>query len=338
METGWRNWLLLGGRGSGKTRAGAEFVRFGMAMGLFGRVALVGPTLGDVREVMIEGVSGLRSITDCYDCFPTYSPSRRRLEYPNGATAMAFSAEDADSLRGPQFDAAWCDEIAAWPDGETVWDTLQMGVRLGHAPVCVATTTPRPVPLVQRLVEGEAVVSRMSAGTDPTRLTPRVVCKRAANLGRLASAWELGPENRWDDHASLELDWYGDALESVGDRAALAGQSLFLVETELGWELMAAAQAELVGSQRWRLSRLIRGLGGSQAARSRQGALCVKVGDGLSRADLDPAETGVDLYWQAGRSNLQPHTFENVRTKPWRVGHLRSVSHAGGREYRHVPG
>ena len=161
IETGWRNWLLMGGRGAGKTRAGAEFIRFGMGLGLFGRVALVGPTLGDVREVMIEGVSGLRSITDCYAFYPTYSPSRRRLEYPNGAVATVYSAEDPDSLRGPQFDAAWCDEIAAWPNGEAVWDTLQMGVRLGKSPVCVATTTPRPVPLVQRLVAGEAIVTRM---------------------------------------------------------------------------------------------------------------------------------------------------------------------------------
>ncbi|MEL7480071.1 MAG: terminase family protein [Pseudomonadota bacterium] len=155
---------------SGKTRAGAEFIRFGMGTGLFGRVALVGPTLGDVREVMIEGVSGLRSITDCYAYYPTYSPSRRRLEYPNGAVATVFSAEDADSLRGPQFDAAWCDEIAAWPDGEAVWDTLQMGIRLGRSPVCVATTTPRPVPLVRRLVAREALVSRMRTADNAEHL------------------------------------------------------------------------------------------------------------------------------------------------------------------------
>lgn len=160
VGTNWRNWLFMGGRGAGKTRAGAEWTRFSVLAGRMARVALVGPTLGDVREVMIEGPSGLHAIEHLGDKMPTYSVSRRRLEWPNGAVGLVFSAEDADSLRGPQFDAAWCDEIAAWPDGEAVWDMMQMGLRLGPFPRCVATTTPRPVPLVKRLVGGEAVVTR----------------------------------------------------------------------------------------------------------------------------------------------------------------------------------
>ena len=159
-QSSWRNWLLLGGRGAGKTRAGAEWTRFSVLAGGCERVALVGPTLGDVREVMIEGPSGLRAIEPIGRERPVYHVSRRRLEWPNGAIASVFSAEDADSLRGPQFDAAWCDEVAAWPDSEAVWDTLQMGLRLGDAPRCVATTTPRPTPLIRRLVNGEATVSR----------------------------------------------------------------------------------------------------------------------------------------------------------------------------------
>jgi len=143
----------MGGRGSGKTRAGAEWVRFQALLGKARRIALVGPTLSDVREVMIDGPSGLRTI--CHRGhmpLPTYSPSRRRLEFASGAVAYAFSAEDPDSLRGPQFDAAWCDELAAWKNGEAVWDMLQMGLRLGDNPRCVATTTPRPWPLIKRLV------------------------------------------------------------------------------------------------------------------------------------------------------------------------------------------
>ena len=160
VGTNWRNWLFMGGRGAGKTRAGAEWTRFSVLAGRMERVALVGPTLGDVREVMIEGPSGLRAIETVVENAPVYNVSRRRLEWPNGAVGLVFSAEDADSLRGPQFDAAWCDEIAAWPDGEAVWDMLQMGLRLGPFPRCVATTTPRPVPLVKRLVGGDAVVTR----------------------------------------------------------------------------------------------------------------------------------------------------------------------------------
>ena len=150
----------MGGRGAGKTRAGAEWTRFSVLAGRMARVALVGPTLGDVREVMIEGPSGLRAIEMVAENAPVYNVSRRRVEWPNGAVGLVFSAEDADSLRGPQFDAAWCDEGAAWHDGEAVWDIMQMGLRLGPFPRCVATTTPRPVPLVKRLVGGDAVVTR----------------------------------------------------------------------------------------------------------------------------------------------------------------------------------
>jgi phage terminase large subunit-like protein len=136
----WRTWLFIGGRGAGKTRAGAEWVRFAALHGQCERIALIGPTLGDVREVMIEGPSGLRSIEPLDAFRPEFNVSRRRLEWPNGALAFAFSAEDPDSLRGPQFDAAWSDEIAVWPDGETVWSNLQFGLRLGEVALVIGGT------------------------------------------------------------------------------------------------------------------------------------------------------------------------------------------------------
>ena len=178
---------------------------------------------------------------------------------------------------------------------------------------------------------GEVTVS---AGVDPARLIKRAVCTRAAQLGRLVSGAPQGPENRWDDHTVLELDWHGDGLESVGDQAALAGHSLFLLQTDQGWELIAVARAELIGMQRWRLSRLIRGLGGSQSAKAIAGAICVKVGDGVLNAPLDPSEIGVELHWKAGRSELQTHRLENVAANPWRVGHLRTVLQADGLKAR----
>jgi phage terminase large subunit-like protein len=138
----WRVWLFMGGRGSGKTRAGAEWVRGLVENGAAKRIALVGPTLSDVREVMIEGPSGLRSV-GLEANRPTYEVSRRRLVWPNGAEGFAFSAEDPESLRGPQFDAAWCDEIGAWPRDKDTWDTLMFCLRLGRDPRIVATTTPR---------------------------------------------------------------------------------------------------------------------------------------------------------------------------------------------------
>lgn len=169
----WRTWLMLGGRGAGKTRAGAEWVRFAALFGGCRRIALVGPAFADVREVMIEGESGLRRIARPGEVPPEYEASRHRLTWPNGAEAFAFSAEDADGLRGPQFDAAWCDEIAAWRDGEAVWDMLQMGLRLGPDPRLVATTTPKPVPLVRRLVSDPSVaVTRSRTADNEAYLSP----------------------------------------------------------------------------------------------------------------------------------------------------------------------
>lgn len=152
----WTIWLVLGGRGAGKTRTGAEWVRR-MALGdsragaaPVGRIALVGETFADVREVMIDGISGLMSIHG-RDERPAFEIGRRRLIWPNGAVAQLFSAEEPESLRGPQFDAAWCDELAKWTNADAAWDNLQFALRLGHRPREVVTTTPRPTPLLKRL-------------------------------------------------------------------------------------------------------------------------------------------------------------------------------------------
>lgn len=163
----------MGGRGAGKTRAGAEWLRFSVLHGGCARAALVGPTLSDVREVMIEGPSGLRSIAQPSEAPPRYEVSRRRLVWENGAEAHVFSAEDADSLRGPQFDVAWCDEVAAWPKGEAVWDMLQMALRLGDAPRAMVTTTPRPVALIKALVnDAGTAVTRAKTADNAANLAP----------------------------------------------------------------------------------------------------------------------------------------------------------------------
>jgi phage terminase large subunit-like protein len=163
----WRVWLFMGGRGAGKTRAGAEWVRGLVESGAARRIALVGPTLGDVREVMIEGPSGLRSV-GLEENRPAYEVSRRRLIWPNGAEGFAFSAEDPDSLRGPQFDAAWCDEIGAWPRDNATWDMLMFALRVGRDPRVAATTTPRARPLVKRLARhiGRSVALTRAATRD----------------------------------------------------------------------------------------------------------------------------------------------------------------------------
>lgn len=152
----------MGGRGAGKTRSGAEFIRARTQDGKAKRIALLGATLGDVREVMIEGPSGLKNIGP-KDMQPVYESSRRRLTWPNGALAYAFSAEDPDSLRGPQFDCAWCDEFASWRYPQRSLSMLQMGLRLGDNPQAAITTTPKPIPALKDLIDQPGtVVTRAS--------------------------------------------------------------------------------------------------------------------------------------------------------------------------------
>ena len=146
----WVTWLIIGGRGAGKTRAGAEWVRT-LASRPRQRIALVGGSEHEVREVMIEGISGILSVHP-RGARPEWIPSRRRLEWKNGSVAEGFSADDPESLRGPQFHAAWCDEIAKWREADKAFDMLQFALRLGLNPRQVITTTPRPIPLIKRLI------------------------------------------------------------------------------------------------------------------------------------------------------------------------------------------
>jgi phage terminase large subunit-like protein len=153
----WTTWLALGGRGAGKTRLGSEWVRALVhghapyADAPRRNIALVGESEHDVREVMIEGPAGILRMSP-YAERPVWTSSRGRLEWRNGAVAEAFSADDPESLRGPQFDAAWCDELAKWRYADAAFDMLQFGLRLGPQPRQLVTTTPRPIPLIKRLI------------------------------------------------------------------------------------------------------------------------------------------------------------------------------------------
>ena len=192
---GWTCWLILGGRGAGKTRAGAEWVRgliegaTPLSPGGMARIALVGETYADVREVMIEGPSGLRAI-GAADRRPHYEASRRRLVWPNGACATAFSAEDPDGLRGPQHEAAWGDEAGKWRYADETWMNLQLGLRLGARPRQVVTTTPRPTPFLKRLAaDARTIVSRATTFDNAANLAPGFIDEIAgrydgARLGR----------------------------------------------------------------------------------------------------------------------------------------------------------
>lgn len=150
----WHTWLVLAGRGFGKTRTGAEWVRQKIEAGESGRMAIIAPTSADLRDVIVEGESGILAISPPWDK-PVYEPSKRRLTWANGAMATLFSAEEPERLRGPQHDNAWCDEVAAWPDPQMVMDMLNFGLRLGKDPQKVLTTTPKPIPYIKDLIKSD---------------------------------------------------------------------------------------------------------------------------------------------------------------------------------------
>lgn len=167
-EGDWRSWVIMGGRGAGKTRAGSEWVRSmveGARPGDKGRaqrVALIGETLDQAREVMVFGESGILACSPP-DRRPRWESTRRRLVWDNGAVAQVFSAHDPEALRGPQFDAAWCDELAKWKKAGETWDMLQFGLRLGEHPQQVVTTTPKNVPVLRQILEADSTVVTQAA-------------------------------------------------------------------------------------------------------------------------------------------------------------------------------
>ncbi len=166
----WTTWLVLAGRGFGKSRTGAEWVRGEVESGRRGRLALVARTSADVRDVVVEGEAGLLAISPPWNR-PVYEPSKRRLSWANGAVATVYSADEPDLLRGPAHDGAWADEVASWRFAEAAWNNLMFGMRLGADPRVVATTTPKPTAFLKRLI------------ADPrTHVTRGRTVENAANL------------------------------------------------------------------------------------------------------------------------------------------------------------
>jgi phage terminase large subunit-like protein len=218
----WRTWLILGGRGAGKTRAGAEWVR-AKAMGHIQagaeparRIALIGETQGDVRRVMIEGVSGLLAVHPATER-PVFEISKLQLTWPTGAIAQVFSADDPDSLRGPQFDCAWCDEAAKWRLASETWAMLQMGLRLGDNPQACVTTTPRAVPLIKQLLGDETTyVTRAATADNEAALAPGFMAEMLRRYGGTAlGRQELLGELVEDVSGALWRREWIDAARSV---------------------------------------------------------------------------------------------------------------------------
>ncbi|MBM3534464.1 MAG: ATP-binding protein [Alphaproteobacteria bacterium] len=192
----WETWLVLAGRGFGKTRTGAEWVRSEAESGRRRRIALVGPTLRDVRKTMVEGEAGIIGISPPW-FRPLFVKSELRLVWPNGAIADLYSAERPDRLRGPSHDAAWADELAAWKHLDETWDNLELTLRGGAEPKRVVTTTPKPRQGLKRLIaDPTTVVTRGSTSANADNLARGFVTRlerryAGTRLGRQEMEAEL---------------------------------------------------------------------------------------------------------------------------------------------------
>lgn len=206
----WTIWMILAGRGWGKTRCGAEFVRYHVENGLAGRIALIAEDAGDARDVMVEGESGILAISHP-KMKPLFVPSKRRLEWPNGAIATIYSDNDPETLRGPQHDLAWVDELAKFRNIEAMWSNLMFGLRLGQKPRVCVTTTPKPVPMIRKLVDDARVL--VTTGTThenfgnlaPTFRDEIISEYEGTRIGRQELYAELiDPE----DYGIVKRDWF----------------------------------------------------------------------------------------------------------------------------------
>jgi predicted phage terminase large subunit-like protein len=164
----WDGWLIVAGRGWGKTRVGAETVRAAVEEGRARRIGLIAETSADGRDVMVEGESGILAISPPWDR-PNYEPSKRRLTWKNGAVATLYDAREPDQLRGPQHDFLWFDELAKFRYADAVFDQAMFGLRLGENPRWIATTTPRPIALLRRLMNQSGVVTTRGKSADNLR-------------------------------------------------------------------------------------------------------------------------------------------------------------------------
>jgi phage terminase large subunit-like protein len=196
----WQTWMVLAGRGFGKTRMGAEWVAYEAWKNDQTRWAVVAPTFADARDVCVEGESGLKAILERYGVLAKWNRSLGEIDLTNGSKIKMFSADEPERLRGPQHHGAWCDELAAWRY-EAAWDQLRFGLRLGERPRTVVTTTPKPRPLVRRLMS-----------LDSTTITRGSTFDNASNLSAVALE-EF--QARYDGTRLGRQELFGEILEDV---------------------------------------------------------------------------------------------------------------------------
>jgi phage terminase large subunit-like protein len=215
--TGWRVWLMMAGRGFGKTRAGAEWINGLASKRPNMRIALVGATIAEARSIMVEGVSGLLRVAHNHGMRINWEPSLGRLTWPNGSQAQLFSGDSADGLRGPEHDFAWCDELAKWREADEAWMNLQFGLRRGPRPRVLATTTPRPMELLTRIGEDPLTITTRGRTSDNINLDEQVIEMLTATYGGTRiGAQELDGELLADVEGAL---WTREMIEKARVRA-----------------------------------------------------------------------------------------------------------------------
>lgn len=213
----WSTWMILAGRGFGKTRSGTEWMRQQVAAGMQ-RMAIVAETAADARDVLVEGQSGILAVSP-KDERPLYEPSKRRLTWPNGAIATLYNGTEPDQLRGPEHDCALVDEIAKYRYAQDTWDNLQFGLRLGERPRVMVTTTPRPIPVIRDLIkDADTAITRGSTYDNASNLPAKF-------LRTIRKRYEGTRVGRQELYAEL-LDDVPGALWSAG---------LFLPIKEIGY-------------------------------------------------------------------------------------------------------
>ena len=207
---GWRVWLMMAGRGFGKTRAGAEWIsRLARKRGL--RIALVAASIDEARSVMVEGSSGVLAVARKHRVRVKWEPSLKQLTWPSGTVAHLYSGDHADGLRGPEHAVAWCDELAKWRQAEEAWTNLQMGLRAGARPRALVTTTPRPMRLLERLKTDQWTVTTGGRTRDNVTLPGAYVDVMLATYGGTrVGRQELDGELIADVEGSL---WPRDLIE-----------------------------------------------------------------------------------------------------------------------------
>lgn len=245
----WDTWLILAGRGWGKTRTGAEWCRTNAMAGL-GPGALVAPIAADLRDVLVEGPAGILAISPPNER-PVYEPSKRRLTWPNGVTATLFSADEPDRLRGPQHAWAWLDEFAAYPDAAGLWDMMQFGLRLGQKPRALVTTTPRPIPALKNIMKMSGTrITRGATRDNRANLAPQFVAQietryAGTRLGRQeldgeilddlpGALWSRDDIDRTRTREAPDLQRIVVAIDPSGTSGSDEGDSIGIVVAGLG--------------------------------------------------------------------------------------------------------